>query len=170
MIFFFKYLFSFNFECELNDLEEIETTNTFVNKVKKNIKQVEKNWQMSKKNRLGSAVCATFDPTIRYMFEGVDDFQNYPRGPFTNTHRMLLVDSILNNITFLNDQEMLKYRIETKLKNIVKKNKNDASEINEELIPTVPMPLNALEINLNNKKGSEDKKLNSCKGSNYRSI
>jgi hypothetical protein len=106
-----------------------------------------------------------FDPVVRYMFEGVDDMEHYPNGPFTNTTRMLLVDSILMNITFLNDQEILKLRIENKLKNIVNKNKTTTLNM-DRLLPVVAKPFDAFEL-ANNKsisKKNEDKKVNSCKG------
>ena len=40
-----------------------------------------------------------YDQTIRFVFEGVDDAAK-PKGPFNNTIRMLLVDSILNNLVY----------------------------------------------------------------------
>ena len=42
---------------------------------------------------------ATFDSSVGYLFEGVND-PTKPKGPFDNATRSLLVDSILRNFTF----------------------------------------------------------------------
>ena len=41
----------------------------------------------------------TFDSSVGYLFEGVND-PTKPEGPFDNATRSLLVDSILRNFTF----------------------------------------------------------------------
>ena len=137
-------------------MEEIDSKKSLLKNLKNNIKKVEKNLKLndvSKKARLGNTVCTIYDPTIRFMYEGVDDADNYPAGPFSRAIRMLLVDSILNNITFLNDQEISKLRVENKLKNIVNKNRNLTGLLAEEPVTSSTK--------------NQDKLLNSCKGLPY---
>ena len=64
------------------------------------------------------------------MFEGLgeNDTQKYPEGPFNNTARILLVDSILRNLSFLSEKQRLKFKIENSLNYIINKNLNHNSE------------------------------------------
>jgi hypothetical protein len=81
---------------------------------------------------LGNIVSAPYDSTIGFMFEGLgeNDIHNYPNGPFNNTTRILLVDSILKNMTYLSENQRLQFKIENSLNAIVSKNSNHNSEHN----------------------------------------
>jgi len=64
------------------------------------------------------------------MFQGLgeSDIQKYPEGPFNNTTRILLVDSILRNLSFLSEKQRLKFKIENSLNYIISKNLNHQDE------------------------------------------
>ena len=65
-----------------------------------------------------------YDPSIRFMFEGIDDMEKYPNGPFSNTIRSLLVDNILKNISYLSENEKMKLKLGNTIKNIIDNNAN----------------------------------------------
>ncbi len=80
-------------------------------------------------------VSAEFDPSIKYMYEGLNDLKNYPMGPFSNNIRHIVVESILNNVTFTNTQEILKMKSKQKVKELILRNKNNyTNEYVEELM------------------------------------
>ena len=64
------------------------------------------------------------------MFEGLsdEDIKQNPEGPFNNTTRSLLVDSILRNLAFLSEKQRLKIKLENTLNNIMNQNSNQNSE------------------------------------------
>ena len=110
----------FHFQCRLDDLEKITGDE------KKHFSAVfDKLKDNNEEAKDGNVPSAKYDPFINYMFEGVTNKEDYPMGPFSNNTRMVLVDSILNNTTFMNDQEVLKYRTEEKIKNLIMGNKSD---------------------------------------------
>lgn len=112
--------------CRLDDLESISADKSLKSKLNKSL-----NKKFQEEVKSGNIPSAVYDPFISYMYEGVSNKEIYPMGPFSNNTRMLLVDNILNNITFMNDQEILKYRTEEKIKSLIMDNKSntDASEI-----------------------------------------
>ncbi len=93
----------------------------------------------------GNVVSTTYEPSIKYMYEGLNDLKNYPMGPFSNNTRHALVDSILNNVTFLNSQELLKMKTEQKVKELILRNKKSYENggIEDELSPLVEQTTNA---------------------------
>ncbi len=104
------------------------------NKAKDLHKEFDKTHYTSEMKK-GNILSARYDPFVKYMYQGVDDLKNYPMGPFTNNVRMILVDNILNNVTFLNDQEILKWRTDEKIKQIIIKNKTGKNDDHKEMEP-----------------------------------
>ena len=74
----------------------------------------------------GNIVSSHYDSTIRFMFDGLgdDDLKKNPNGPFSNTTRMLLVDSILRNVSYISEKERLKLKLGNTLNHIVSQNLN----------------------------------------------
>lgn len=111
-------------KCKIDDLEQITADKKLsLNQRLKNLRNEFDKEHYKSQMKNGNVVSAQFDPTIQYMYEGVGDLKHYPMGPLTNNLRGVLVDNILNNVTFLNDQEVLKFRTEQKIKDLILKNK-----------------------------------------------
>jgi hypothetical protein len=91
---------------------------SFLNKIKYTFLRPIKNDQQ------GKIISTQFDQSIKFIFEGVDDSKTYPHGPFSNTIRSLLVDNILKNISFLDENEMLKLKVMHKINEIISVNRN----------------------------------------------
>jgi hypothetical protein len=91
---------------------------SFLNKIKYQFLRPLKN------DHQGKIISTQFDQSIKFIFEGVDDWIKYPNGPFNNTIRSLLVDNILKNISFLDENEMLKLKVMHKIKEIISINRN----------------------------------------------
>ena len=61
-------------------------------------------------DHIGHVICAPYEPSIAYMFQGIEDAE-HPGGPFSdNRLRILVVDNILNNVSFLTRSEQNEVR------------------------------------------------------------
>jgi hypothetical protein len=67
---------------------------------------------------------APFEISMSHMFERTN-IKKYPEGPFTNTLRIFLVDSILNNLTFFGTNEDSKSKIFEDIVNIIRDKADD---------------------------------------------
>lgn len=148
--------------CELDSLEkDDEKKMSFFEKLKKKTKDLQheldkENYQAKLKE--GTVLSTVFDPTIKHMYVGINDEKHFPMGPLSNNTRMILVENMLNNVTFLNNSEILKQKTEEKIKEIIMKNKYDMTNGNRE----EPTPILAKSANF--QAVDQDDKLQACKG------
>lgn len=145
--------------AKIDDLENISSNQkpSYLNKLKQKAKELHAEFDKDhyrSEMKKGNIVSCSYDPFIKYMYQGVDDLKHFPMGPFSNNTRMVLVDNILNNITFLNDQEVLKQRTDQRIKDIINKNKSGTDNDSGDTEPLVESSSSKEQRSLRGKKGN----------------